>query len=1039
MKSVLPSGRGLQPFRRAGLLVSMFLLAAFLPAQGTFWTLTSDYSGTEICGGETDISICFSGVDYFNGTASIAFTPGAFIVTDPGDFTQVSAGLYSTPVEAPFDLPFCLHLKGKRSNPSSALNISGVLNGLHNGDPYLASKITVLPVFATINGGSGTPLSSFYTGAGSPLLSPSQSPFHDQYVRISGHIIVDANYEFALNSEIVMEPDASILVSPGVTFTLGPRMVVTACSAPWNTIEVAPTATLRGNGSIFGYNTIEGGEEAIRIQPGGNVNVSGTQFIDNGTAIMALGNNGVTSTTHLSVIACDFRDSHKYFPISTGIHATDLPYTELPLIWTFLFVLGNSFEGMTTGVFSDHSLLFIDRVQFNNVDNAVASFNNSDIEIRGWGGSGCDYAMINRGNTAVYSVASDLAMYDVACDEIYNGVETFPLFLNETDIHDNCMRAAISCVNVGSAANSTGSIYGNRLLNPAGKSYLPGIAAIELNDVLNQASTNDWLITRNEISSEGEYAGIYAINFENAQIFNNLSIANTNDRPAVRIDGGYQNKIQCNPSIQGSTGVLFDGTAQSRIDCNTISGNNGIQILGNCEKSDLRGNELYGTYADLLFGDPNATYALTGVQKYHRNRFLGSQGSGYDAINYEPVPDLANLSQFIVKTAEHYPCPADDELMPLFSASSEDWFYDNQFEHGSCPFQCPNPCIIVPGAGGEGGGEEGGRALDNAVRDGAVAVGPYSDGLRWTTQKRLYRRLMDAGSVPPDFVAFTREKERESIGSFYAFDAQLDHLLRWNEAGNTAIRQLRSRRAEKVAELRQVQPVSVQNGDLRTDPARREQYENLLAEVRRISAGIDQVKKAKLEEIQAALPVLRAENDRIVTAAVYEANQQAVNGLLLQRLADTRYRWSETDKNTLLGIATQCPLSGGDAVFQARALLAGEKGLPRWDDVAACPDSRDRSFAEKRADDASGISVFPNPADDWVNIYVDGNNPEFPQGAVTADLLGLEGRVLRSYRFADNQSLMHLALPALPAGMYMLRIARPGETPDTFKLFISQR
>lgn len=1022
------------------LLFFFLLIPGPASSQGTFWTITSDYSGTEICGGEVEISVCFSGNESFIGNATISFTQGVFVVTDPGDFTQVNSNTFTAQVDAPFDYPFCIHLRGKRANPANPVSITGVLNGLIGSQSYLNSQITTLPVFISIDGGNGTPLANFYPPLGNTLLQPSQAVFHAQFVRLAGKIIITENYNFGTNSEITMEPDASILINPGVTFRLSPRTVVTACSEPWDKIEVSAAATLQTSGSLSGTCKIVGGTEAIQIHPGGIVRAFGTEFLDNGTAIKALGNNGVTSTTDLSVVACDFKDTHKYFPITTGIDVTDLPFTELPFILAFVTVYFNSFDGLTTGILANHSDLLIERPIFTNVYNSIASFNNSIIEFIGNGG-GCSHPTVSMGNTAVYSVESDLSVHDVSCNKMNKGIDHYPLFANETSINDNCLTAAASCINIGSGTNSTGSIYDNRLFSSGGLSFYPGNAAIELNDISGLASTNDWLVTTNEIVSEGA-AAIYGVNFENAQIYNNHSIVNSSGGPAIRLDGGYQNKVQCNPVIEGATGVLFNGTSQSRIDCNSITGATGIQILGNCEKSDLRGNDLNGDYADLLYGDPNAAYALTGDQKYHRNRFLGNQGSGFNAINYEPAPDIALESQFLISVEGNEPCPTDDKLMPLFSSSASTWFFDDPFEYNPCSFVCPNPCVIVPGISGEGGGEgiggqEGdGRKLDRVIREGALNVGPYTGGVRWTTQKRLYRRLMESGDIPRDFAVFADEKRRGSIGAFYSIDARLNNLLRWNDPENNRISELRSQRRAQMIALKQIRPVTERNGEFVTDPPLYGQYKEVIDEIRRIDAAIDGAKTRKFQEIKAALPALIAENNRISAVEIYEANQQAVNSLMLKRLAEGVYKWNETDKNTLLGIATQCPLSGGDAVFQARALLGGTEGLPQWDDVAACPSGKERSFSEKQDPDTRNISIFPNPAMDWINVYIGNDGQELADQPVVVELSGLDGRVLVSQRFTDHQPLMHIALPALPAGLYMLRVARSLELSKPFKIHI---
>jgi hypothetical protein len=66
-----------------------------------------------------------------------------------------------------------------------------------------------------------------------------------------------------------------------------------------------------------------------------------------------------------------------------------------------------------------------------------------------------------------------------------------------------------------------------------------------------------------------------------------------------------------------------------------------------------------------------------------------------------------------------------------------------------------------------------------------------------------------------------------------------------------------------------------------------------------------------------------------------------------------------TETATLLAIASQCPLSGGDAVFEARALL----GLDSFDDADLCNYSQSAAGRAEELPVKSGIlKALPNPS-----------------------------------------------------------------------------
>ncbi len=160
---------------------------------------------------------------------------------------------------------------------------------------------------------------------------------------------------------------------------------------------------------------------------------------------------------------------------------------------------------------------------------------------------------------------------------------------------------------------------------------------------------------------------------------------------------------------------------------------------------------------------------------------------------------------------------------------------------------------------------------------------------------------------------------------------------------------------------------------------------------------------------------------------------------MLDRMTGHKYVWSEPDQNELLAIASQCPLSGGDAVFAARALLGEKAGFPVWDDIKACPDEAENLVSGADNPDDTGISVFPNPAMDWVNIYITSTERKETGGIAEVNITDISGHTIQSFRFSSDQLFMHLELPSLSPGIYLLRVSRAGEKPLVSKLAIFQR
>ncbi|MBA3705040.1 MAG: T9SS type A sorting domain-containing protein [Bacteroidetes bacterium] len=109
-------------------------------------------------------------------------------------------------------------------------------------------------------------------------------------------------------------------------------------------------------------------------------------------------------------------------------------------------------------------------------------------------------------------------------------------------------------------------------------------------------------------------------------------------------------------------------------------------------------------------------------------------------------------------------------------------------------------------------------------------------------------------------------------------------------------------------------------------------------------------------------------NDGIVTANVLEQNQQTVNNLILKQLLNLNYIYTTADKNSLNNIALQCPVAGGNAVYQARNLLMGitNNVIEFTDNCDGKPGRSMEEIQEEMVDSATtekAFKLYPNPND----------------------------------------------------------------------------
>ncbi|MFN0175928.1 MAG: T9SS type A sorting domain-containing protein [Saprospiraceae bacterium] len=181
----------------------------------------------------------------------------------------------------------------------------------------------------------------------------------------------------------------------------------------------------------------------------------------------------------------------------------------------------------------------------------------------------------------------------------------------------------------------------------------------------------------------------------------------------------------------------------------------------------------------------------------------------------------------------------------------------------------------------------------------------------------------------------------------------------------------------------------------------------------RISAGTqyDTYQQGLTTARQQKIQTLLSFNAGISTGPIIEANHKTVNQIVLQMLlVDSLASGSLT---TLTAIAAQCPLFGGDAVYEARAIVSRLTGQ-EYDDVALCGSLRPGAGGrEETSEIPTEVIVFPNPTTgqiSWIGLE---------EQTVTVRVFNQLGQMVAERNTAENS----LDLGALPEGVYHLQFS----------------
>ncbi|MCS7036372.1 MAG: T9SS type A sorting domain-containing protein [Saprospiraceae bacterium] len=295
--------------------------------------------------------------------------------------------------------------------------------------------------------------------------------------------------------------------------------------------------------------------------------------------------------------------------------------------------------------------------------------------------------------------------------------------------------------------------------------------------------------------------------------------------------------------------------------------------------------------------------------------------------------------------------------------------------------------------------------LDVVVASGGAVSDVYATEMAWKAAYRLYRKLLRQPELLQDslFAAFAAYHATRSTGRLAAVAEAAGQLFALTPAQDSLLSLYRAEQEDKAEQLRHLdslrhagQSVSAavyQAAQVASAQAR-EQYETYA--------------DALIAARRAQAAVLAVQNSGIAADALPATNHKAVNAALLHLLqTDTL---SAADAAVLEGIAGQCPLEGGDAVYEARALLGG--GV-YYDDDVLCDLAQWRSRELPPAAVQTQVSramLYPNPASEM--LYWSGAQ------SVRVRLFNAMGQL------AVEQLLVGNALPIglLPEGLYVAQV-----------------
>ncbi|MBL7778223.1 MAG: T9SS type A sorting domain-containing protein [Chitinophagales bacterium] len=440
---------------------------------------------------------------------------------------------------------------------------------------------------------------------------------------------------------------------------------------------------------------------------------------------------------------------------------------------------------------------------------------------------------------------------------------------------------------------------------------------------------------------------------------------------------GGTNALHRNFARYRKSAITLEGSTGVGVDCNNMYWVGiGLQVRGNCNGTRLRRNNFGLQAGPTTFYDMN--YALVYRRMNNINGEIGMQGSPSECLGNQFYPISYSGGFQIYQVLNSIAHPAIHER-PNANGNYYDahQFGNYQSQNANNPpvpataltsFNCGSGSFMMAN-GGSWLADDEARAQEIVSGEVVADYEPqFVEGGWWIKQRELYRELLADSTLLYDntvLQTFKNEKREESVGRFEEWEKELETL----------------REAALIADTFTLQ-----------------------------------LQKEELTE----------RNTEVAAQELYEVNEKTINAIDLSLLDKPLAELNTDELMQVSIIAHQCPLTGGLAVYKARAIYQTLHREADFDDVSPCLLNSYKTAAHTLTDvplSDMRFNLMPNPAADIVYLY-------YTLGEHTTArwmLSNMYGQVLEQGSMSNENQLQLIDVHHLATGLYQLSVQKDGD------------
>jgi Secretion system C-terminal sorting domain len=861
-----------------------------------------------------------------------------------------------------------------------------------------------------------------------------------QKIPVQAALVLDVNVTFN-NCEFYMFPESSI-TAPSVFTATGTTFKGTGC-ALWRGID----APIESANLSLNSCTIQDALTGLSIGEKRIISISNNTFVNNRVGISITATN---QSTNSGLQVLNF--SNNKFQTLDNVSllpplCNTIGYAGLTIQTVLSLPLqvsgqegygstGNSFYNLNYGIIIQNGTVTVGKASFNRINSlpsasaGIWATNGSTLSVNNGDGrtfNGCTHGIRTEGSSLA---ASNNTMTNTERGIWVSTSATLPpQTISILSNNLTCKRYGVFLSNAQSNfkgnINNNAITMDNTVATNVAAIYLTGTGTFAASEVFGNTITlqnAQYGIVLNNINSvsngvtgvSGLAVNTNTINANNLANIRGIQISgggSTAPSSKVRIQG---NTVKGNGAATACIGIFANASGDNVISCNTLNAvNTGISFSGVCTGVNgtiLRAN----TFGDAINNTNSLTKGLeygstasTGPQDFQGNKWYGTYtGTKYGAFSSNP--GVVTTSPYTVNNQG----TGNSIFMPTNIFPPSGWF---GYQSGTNKTGCSGSLLAADGTNG----------LDyyRLIAQDNLVYTEYQAGLRWSNEQDLYAKIVKEPELlaDPDFSDFYDTKQNEGVGIYDGLDKAAQNAL---EPSAAAKQQLAMYDTQTTLFSVNLDNIAVQLADTILTTAAREalqqQYDTQVLQYKIVQNNIATLIAALNADNESELNALIAANAAAPDTEIFEQNEKSINAIYFRSLAKGA-EVDSLDMPEVLSIAAQCPYSGGDAVFKARAVAASfDDAL--YDDKSICATQGVlwRVKPKAKGNDAAKdfqVKVYPNPTKNLSTVFLEGTHSD-----LQLELHDVLGREIATQIIYSNATQTTVSFENNPVGLYILSL-----------------